>query len=460
MFSFVSWRAGDVQECGRVLCFSFNKGVYEGDEGLQKVGEYLTTMWRPAGMADGDFFQGFALMFLVRDGILYRRGKAGMPPRRVLVKEEEKREVLKRQHDESGHRGRDGTYLKTKLLYYWSGLYRDLDQYIRSCSECQRRRPNRFDEPLHPTFSAAIFAKVGLDAVHMPMAADGSKYMAGMRDDLSGWAEYKALQQASSRAVAKFIYEVWMAHFGCPLLIVNDGGPENQALTKELLERYNVRKVQVAADHPQLNGVVERGHQNIVKALAKLTAPAATTGNWPQHLAAVSWADHITVRKSTGMTPFRVVFGQQCVLPVEMAVESWQVVEWRCVARAANPRAELLVLRARQLERWPQDLERAAEAQRKSREANCEYFNKHRRRRPENENHLISAGDLVLLHDTRLDGSHSHKLSDRWVGPFKVLDATKEDERGTYKLAELDGTELEGIFSGDCIKEFIPRREF
>ena len=266
----------------------------------------------------------------------------------------------------------------------------------------------------------------------MPMATDGSKYMVGMRDDLSGWAEYKALWQASSRAVAKFIYEVWMARFGFPLLIVNDGGPENQALTKELLERYNVRNVQVLAYHPPSNGLVERGDQNIVDALAKLTALAAKLGNWLQHLAAVSWANHITVRKSTGMTPFRVVFGQECVLPVEMAVESWQVVEWRRVARAAKPRAELLALRARQLERRPEDLERAAEAQRKSGKSNREYFNNHRRRRPENESHVISARALILFHDTRLDGSHSHKLSDRWIGPYKVTDATKKDERGTY----------------------------
>ena len=160
------------------------------------------------------------------------------------------------------------------------------------------------------------------------------------------------------------------------------------------------------------------------------------------------------------MTSFRVVFCQECVLSVEMAVESWQVVEWRRVARAANPRSELLALGARQLERRPEDLERAAEAQRKSRESNRKYFDKHRRRRPENENHVISAGDLILLHDTRLDGTHSHKISDRWIGPYKVTDATKKDERGTYKLAELDGTDLDGIFSGDRIKKFIARREF
>ena len=60
------------ESAGEFFCFSFNKGVYEGDEGLQKVREYLMTMRRPAGMADSDFkrFRGFALKFLVRDGIL------------------------------------------------------------------------------------------------------------------------------------------------------------------------------------------------------------------------------------------------------------------------------------------------------------------------------------------------------------------------------------------------------
>ena len=83
----------------------------------------------------------------------------------------------------------------------------------------------------------------------MPTATDGSKYMLGMGDDLSGWAEYKGLRKPSSRVAAKFIDEVWMACFGCPLLIVNDRGPENQALTKELLERFYVRHVQAAEYH-------------------------------------------------------------------------------------------------------------------------------------------------------------------------------------------------------------------
>ena len=55
-----------------------------------------------------------------------------------------------------------------------------------------------------------------------------------------------------------------MAHFGCQLLIVNDGGLENQPLMAELLERFNVRNMQVAAYYPQSNELVERGYHKIV----------------------------------------------------------------------------------------------------------------------------------------------------------------------------------------------------
>ena len=104
--------------------------------------------------------------------------------------------------------------------------------------------------------------------------------------------------------MAKFIYYVWKACFGCPLLIVNEGGQETQVLMMELLEGFNVRNMQVAAYHPQSNGLVERRHQNIFDELAKLRAPEGKPGYCPALLAALLWEDRITVHKSTGMTPY------------------------------------------------------------------------------------------------------------------------------------------------------------
>jgi hypothetical protein len=34
------------------------------------------------------------------------------------------------------------------------------------------------------------------------------------------------------------------------------------------------------------------------------------------------------------------------------------------------------------------------------------------------------------------------------------VDVTKKEDRGTYRLAELDGTELEGFDAGDRVKKF------
>ena len=86
---------------------------------------------------------------------------------------------------------------------------------------------------------------IGIDVVHMPTAKDGCKYLEGMRDDLSRWAEYKAIRKANSRTIAKFLYETWICRYGCLMLIVYDGGPENHGLTKQLLDRYRIRNIQI-----------------------------------------------------------------------------------------------------------------------------------------------------------------------------------------------------------------------
>src|SRR5437588_10558329 len=101
-------------------------------------------MRRPKGMGDAEFrrLKRFAVKFILREGVLYRRGKAGMAPRRVLVSGEETEEVLRRVHDESGHWGRDGTYQKTKLHYWGDGHYGDVEHYIPSCAECPKCRPH------------------------------------------------------------------------------------------------------------------------------------------------------------------------------------------------------------------------------------------------------------------------------------------------------------------------------
>ena len=63
---------------------------------------------------------------------------------------------------------------------------------------------------------------------------------------------------------------------------------------------------------------------------------------------------------------------------------------------------------------------------------------------------------MVLLYNSRLDKQWSKKLDNRWMGPYTITDIA--EDRGTYMLAELDGTALSGIYPGERLKEFLPRR--
>ena len=443
----------------KVMVIHEGEGRRDGE--LENIVRWLLKLEKPTRLGDKEFarFKREATKYLIRDGVLYRRGSGGhrgCPPRKVISDAYERGRILQSLHDESGHRGRDATYNKVKNRFYWKGLYSDVNKFIQTCERCQKRRPNRYDEPLHPTFSYSLWMKIGLDVVHMPVATNGCKYLAGIRDDLSGWAEYKAIRKADSKAIAKFVYASWICRYGCPSLIIYDGGPENQGMAKQLFQRYQVKNIQIVPYHPQSNGLIERGHQNIIDALAKLTSNTSV-GHWVEHLPAVMWADRITVRRSTGRTPYSVAFGQECLLPVDLVEETWALMDWRAIETSENPRAELLALRTRQLERRKEDLQEAANMQKRNREANKAYFDNHQRHRPQSL--AIHLGDLVLLHDTRLDQSHSHKLHDRWNGPYCVMDISKQNERGTYKLAELDGVALDGYFSGDRLKKFMARTE-
>jgi len=203
--------------------------------------------------------------------------------------------------------------------------------------------------------------------VYMPLNEGFSKIVA-IREYLSGWIEAKALRNADSKSVAAFVHE-WIVKFRIPVMIIHDNGPENKKITKILIDRYRIWNVSVASYHPQSNAVIEREHQQIVDGLAKLGP------KWVKNLPFIACPNRITSRVSTGFTPYRLVFGQDCVLPIELCASSWTTIEWRKVKTTVD----LVAARVRQLERREEDIEEAQENVRKSRLHNKAYFDKNRR---------------------------------------------------------------------------------
>ena len=428
-----------------------HEAEYDGEDLI--LGRYLETLQRPDGLTDQQYqsLRKKSRHFLIRDGCLFKRSRRrGQPPRRVIGTELARNEILVELHDKTGHRGREVTYALVSRRYQWKGMYDDVAKFVQSCEECQRRKRIRYEEPLHPTWSIIVWEKVGIDVVFMPTSVEGYEFIVFARDDLSGWLEARPLQHANSFSVATFIYEDLICRHGLPQRIVMDSGSENLGLTKILLERYHVKNVHISAYHPQSNGLVERGHGPVVNALTKYARNESV--NWPRYLSLVLWADRISLRRSTGYSAFELLYGRECLLPVDLDILSWRMVDWEDV----KDREDLIRARMRQLDQRALSEARASSDLEHSRQANKDYFDDVMRQRPRDQQ--LRIGDLVLLFNQHKDywrAGRKFKLVDNWSGPYRIWEVSSA---GYYRLEELDGTRAAQSVAGNRLKRFFTRR--
>ena len=414
-----------------------------------EIATYLTTLARPPTMTTKEFlkFKKEALLFKVQDRILFRRNSKNVPIRRVVDRIEDQMTIMEELHDESGHKGREGTYRRIADRYWWNGMFQQVKKYVQTCVPCQHRDPTRPEEELHPTWTSELFARVAVDVVYMPSDAGFTHLVVG-RCDLSGWVEARPLRGATSEQVAKFLWEDFVCRHGCFGKLIVDGGPENKGYVQVLAEKYNIKRVLTSAYHPQANGMVERGHRPIVDALAKMGENKSL--RWVSNLAAVLWADRSTVKTSTAITPYRMLFGQDPVLPIELKFPTWRILPWETVRTTAD----LLALRARQMQRRDKDMAEAVLHLERMRKEGKDAFDASHRTRTED----LKIGDRVLMHDTPrfMNRRTENKLAYRWTGPYLILEALPI--LGTYVLGELDGTLLKGTYAGNRLKSFHSRQ--
>ena len=144
------------------------------------------------------------------------------------------------------------------------------------------------------------------------------------------------------------------------------------------------------------------------------------------------------------MTPYRLLYGYECVLPIETRVPSWSTVNWHKVSTTA----ELLTARAIQFAQRDLDLEEAAARLQRKRELAKEYWDEAHSATARN----YEVGDVVVVYNSRFDTDYSlkSKLAFWWLGPYKIREAYKE--KGTYILEELDGTLIKGTYAGRRLK--------
>ncbi|XP_071714607.1 uncharacterized protein [Rutidosis leptorrhynchoides] len=99
--------------------------------------------------------------------------------------------------------------------------------------------------------------------------------------------------------------------------------------------------------HPQANGQVEVTNKEIVADI-KARLRLSQTG-WVDELPNVLWAHWTTPKRSTGETPFSLVYGTEAVIPAEICVPTQRIMVFDIKANSEALRENLNLLEERRL---------------------------------------------------------------------------------------------------------------
>ncbi|GAU21179.1 hypothetical protein TSUD_10960 [Trifolium subterraneum] len=195
-----------------------------------------------------------------------------------------------------------------------------------------------------------------------------------------------------------------------------------QAYMQGFLAKINTKHHFTFVEHPQTNGQAEAANRVILRGLRRRLGDAKK--QWVEELSHVLWAYRTTPHSTTGETPFRLAYGTEAVIPVEIGEPS---------RRTEAPLDEEMNDEAMREEldlveeiRTSASLKEASLKQRVAARHDTKVIKRD-----------FEVGSLVLRRNAK--DSHEGKLAANWEGPYRVRGKT---DNGAYHLETLQGKEI------------------
>nr|GEX86438.1 reverse transcriptase domain-containing protein [Tanacetum cinerariifolium] len=324
-----------------------------------------------------------------------------------------------------GHYGANYTAKKVfDLGFYWPTIYKDAFELVKHCDSCQRRgKILQKDEMPHNSIQVCeIFDVWGIDFMGPFPSSKGNKYILVVVDYLSKWVEAKALPTNDARVVVKFLKSLF-SRFGTPKAIISDRGTHfyNNQFAR-IMSKYGVTHRPSTAYHPQTSGQVEVTNHGLKQILERTVGENRAL--WSDKLEDALWAFRTAFKTPVGCTPYRLVYGKACHLPLKLKHKAfWALKHANFDLKTAGDHRKL-------------QLNELSELRDQAYENSLIYKERTKKLHDKKiKNRIFNVGDQVLLFYSRLK-IFSGKLKSRWSGTFTI---SKIYPYGTAKLVHPDG---------------------
>nr|GFA51944.1 reverse transcriptase domain-containing protein [Tanacetum cinerariifolium] len=171
-----------------------------------------------------------------------------------------------------------------------------------------------------------IFDVWGIDFMGPFLNSKGNKYILVAVDYLSKWVEAKALPTNDARVVVKFLKSLF-SRFGNPKAIISDRGTHfcNDQFAK-VMSKYGVTHHLSTAYHPQTSIQMEVTNRGLKRILERTVGE--NCASWIDKLDNVLWAFRTAFKTPIGCTPYRLVYGKFCHLPLELELKAYWALKY------------------------------------------------------------------------------------------------------------------------------------
>lgn len=329
------------------------------------------------------------------------------PRRQVCVPHSLKPKILESVHSEiGGHLRFFKTYHRLAENFFWPNMYKDVNNFVRSCTAClSRRSASKVSTAPNVPVDQSEFPG---ERCHMdvfgPLKPTKNKniYVLSAIDAFSKFIHLIPLPDLKSQTVARAFFDNYIIHRGSPHTLITDNASYFKSKEfGEFCKIQGIEKRHISAYSAHVNGRIEKTNQSLANILATLSS---NDENWDVLLPQTMLALNSAIHEATHASPFFLEHGRDIRLPYCLNEQPDSQSKSEYITKLVTSLDTVFVKVLQNLkEQEEKQIHRSEIGKRQ-------------------ENFDYSVGSLCFIKTPNLKTKSSQKLNSKFQGPFRVIE--------------------------------------